>query len=313
MIENGILNINKPAGITSHGCVAKVRKLLGIKRVGHTGTLDPMAEGVLPVCFGNAVRIMEYLDMDLKKYKCEMRLGITTETQDIWGEVIEENSDVDFTYEQAKAAVESFKGLIQQTPPKYSALKVAGKKLYEYARAGLDVEIKKREVFIEDILMTSADPANLTISFEVTCSKGTYIRTICQDIGEKLGTGGAMSRLIRLGSGAFVIEDAVPLDDLDDLTYGEIEKLIKPTDYPLVHFGRLEVKDKEIAECFINGRALGPDEVLKTAEPKFKETYNVYAKTSSGRVFLGVAFYDEENETYKADKVFFGRQSNEII
>jgi tRNA pseudouridine55 synthase len=310
MIEDGIINLNKPKGISSHGCVQKIRKLTGIKRVGHMGTLDPMAEGVLPVCIGNAVRISEYLDLDFKKYRADMILGVTTDTQDVWGRVLLERCASEISCDLANKAAESFLGLIEQTPPKYSALKVDGKRLYEYARAGEDVEIKKRNVFIKDISIDLSHIADLRISLEITCSKGTYIRTICHDMGEMLGCGAAMSGLVRLASGVFTIEDAVPLDELKSFSRSDIENVLKETDYPLVHFGRATVVSREKAEWLTNGGRLKKSDVSVETEPEQRRMYNMYFVNETGeKAFLGVAFYDESSEEYKADKIFYRRSS----
>ena len=184
MFENGILNINKPEGWTSQDVVAKLRGRLHIRRVGHTGTLDPMATGVLPVCFGKATRIIEYYDDDFKTYEAEMKLGMVTDTLDITGTVLE-TKPVDVSEEDVIQTIDSFRGWIIQIPPKYSALKVNGKKLYELAREGREVERKPRdiEIFSLDILEMQLP----RVRFRVHCSKGTYIRTLCQDIGEEAG------------------------------------------------------------------------------------------------------------------------------
>ena len=324
MKTSGIINIDKPGGITSHGCVQTIRKLTGLKRVGHTGTLDPQATGVLPVCIGSAARVMEYLDLDFKKYRCGMMLGLVTDTQDVWGKVISDSREklkggAVISRAGIEGAFASFKGLIEQSPPIYSAIRVNGKRLYEYARAGEDVEIKKRKVFIEDISITDIDLDNLKISFDVVCSKGTYVRAICHEAGEKLGCGGAMSSLTRLASGAFKIEDAVSLDDLARKNEEEIDRLIAPADYPLIHFGRATVKNPEIMERFVNGGIIEVNETYIEAMPEFAETdppfnfreaykraYNIYAGAERAGVFLGVAFLNDQG-VFAVDKIFFRR------
>jgi tRNA pseudouridine55 synthase len=281
MMLEGIINLNKPADMTSHKCVQEVRKITGIKRVGHTGTLDPKATGVLPICVGNAVRVMEYLDLDLKKYRCEMSLGVRTETQDVWGEVL---SDVrgelkknPISREAAIKAFDSQTGLIWQTPPKYSAIKVNGRRLYEYARKGEAVDIKKRQIFIKDISITEINLADHKISFEVTCSKGTYIRSICSDVGENLGCGGAMSSLVRLESGAFTLDGAVSLDDLSRLGEAGIGKVIKPADFALCHFGRAAINSEERVIWFLNGGRIALNEATIEAEPEFASVEPAFA------------------------------------
>ena len=171
MITEGILNINKPQNMTSHDVVSVARRTLGMKKIGHTGTLDPMATGVLPVCVGKSTRIMEYLDMDLKTYRCTMELGLQTDTQDIWGEVLE-RKPVTCTQEQVKEVFSSFRGVIDQKPPMYSALKVEGKRLYEYAREGKTVDVKTRKIYIHALELEEIFPdGEKTVTFTVQCSK----------------------------------------------------------------------------------------------------------------------------------------------
>ena len=328
MMSEGIINLNKPRDMTSHDCVQAIRKITGIKRIGHTGTLDPQADGVLPICIGGAVRIMEYLDLDFKTYRAEMELGLVTETQDIWGSVVSDGRDKinDLSAESIGSAFESFNGLIEQTPPKYSALKYAGKRLYEYARAGVEIEIKKRNVFIKDISVNDVDLTGHKVSFNVTCSKGTYVRAICNDVGAMLGCGGAMSGLTRVASGAFSLEDAVTLSGLSDMGKDGIKDVIKPVDFPLVHFGRAILNDEGTAERFTNGRPVAfADAVVEDApeyslkEPYFaireeyKRAYNMYTVQSGQSVFLGVAFLDGENREFAADKVFFKGEISEAV
>ena len=241
MFENGILNINKPEGWTSQDVVAKLRGRLHIRRVGHTGTLDPMATGVLPVCFGKATRIIEYYDDDFKTYEAEMKLGMVTDTLDSTGTVLE-TKPVDVSEEDVIQAIDSFRGWITQIPPKYSALKVNGKPLYKYAREGAEVEIKSRKIYVEDIQLVEVNLRENRILFRVTCSKGTYIRTICDDIGKKLGCGGTMTALQRTQSGCFRVEDARTLPEILEMTDEELERCVIPMDKTLVHLGRIELK-----------------------------------------------------------------------
>ena len=233
----GILVINKPQEWTSHDCVAVCRRATGVKRVGHGGTLDPMAEGVLPVFIGRATRIMEYMDLGCKTYRCCMRLGIVTDTEDIWGEILEERSTEGITEDQIRQTAESFCGDILQKPPMYSALKIKGRKLYEYARQGITLEIQPRSVRIENLEIEEIDLKRKEVLFEVTCSKGTYIRTLCADIGEALGCGGCMQALRRTQAGEYTIAEAVPLQQL--LEAAEPETYLRDVDtmfrgYPAV-------------------------------------------------------------------------------
>ncbi|HML37752.1 MAG TPA: tRNA pseudouridine(55) synthase TruB [Bacillota bacterium] len=323
MIRDGIINLLKPAGMTSHDGVQMLRRLTGVKRIGHTGTLDPMAVGVLPLCIGSAARIMEYLDLDYKKYRCEMQLGIETDTQDIWGTVLQDNVR-DFAFDEGKIAdvLGSFQGLISQYPPGYSAVRVNGKRLYEYARQGEAVEVKPRTVDIRSITVISMDPARKRVTFDVECSKGTYIRTICHDAGRVLGCGAVMSCLIRTASGAFTLDQTVTIEEL---TAGSPERYLVPPDFPLVHFGKALVNEDR-GRWFVNGGHLRMADVavvrepeLKDAKPglnireEYKKAYNVYLGkgSASGReapTFLGVAFYNEEYDKIAADKIFLNRR-----
>lgn len=342
-MKDGILNINKPAGMTSHDVVRDLRRLLGIKKIGHTGTLDPMATGVLPICLGKATRITEYTDLDFKKYRCTLRLGLVTDTQDIWGTVLEENSTAGIMPGDVERAFSSFHGHISQLPPMYSAVRVDGRRLYEYARAGETVDVKKRDVYIRALEIEMMDFAHDSdvkkVTFTVECSKGTYIRTICEDVGRSLGCGAAMESLCRLASGAFVLEEAIELDELID-SYGsrryegdkyfvepasesglaQIEKLVLPVDYPLTHFGTV-LLDEEQARKFIDGWHISPNDCRITQRPEFESAeaeieiraeyrmaYKLYgslaATGSSEPVFLGVAFYSKKYKKLVADKVF---------
>ena len=270
MFENGILNINKPEGWTSQDVVAKLRGRLHIRRVGHTGTLDPMATGVLPVCFGKATRIIEYYDDDFKTYEAEMKLGMVTDTLDITGTVLE-TKPVDVSEEDVIQTIDSFRGWITQIPPKYSALKVNGKPLYKYAREGVEVEIKSRKIYVEDIQPVEVNLGENRILFRVTCSKGTYIRTICDDIGKKLGCGGTMTALQRIQSGCFRVEDARTLPEILEMTDEELERCVIPMDETLVHLGRIELKSMESVPFYYNGREIDTGYVNVLASPAVPE------------------------------------------
>ena len=303
MFENGILNINKPEGWTSQDVVAKLRGRLHIRRVGHTGTLDPMATGVLPVCFGKATRIIEYYDDDFKTYEAEMKLGMVTDTLDITGTVLE-TKPVDVSEEDVIQTIDSFRGWITQIPPKYSALKVNGKPLYKYAREGVEVEIKSRKIYVEDIQLVEVNLRENRILFRVTCSKGTYIRTICDDIGKKLGCGGTMTALQRTQSGCFRVEDARTLPEILEMTDGELERCVIPMDETLVHLGRIELKSMESVPFYYNGREIDTGYVNVLASPAVPEAlqegsrlgdkYRVYDPEGK---FLGISSL-RENTLY---------------
>lgn len=303
MFENGILNINKPEGWTSQDVVAKLRERLHLRRVGHTGTLDPMATGVLPVCFGKATRIIEYYDDDFKTYEAEMKLGMVTDTLDITGTVLE-TKPVDVSEEDVIQTIDSFRGWITQIPPKYSALKVNGKPLYKYAREGVEVEIKSRKIYVEDIQPVEVNLRENRILFRVTCSKGTYIRTICDDIGKKLGCGGTMTALQRTQSGCFRVEEARTLPEILEMTDEELERRVIPMDETLVHLGRIELKSMESVPFYYNGREIDTGYVNVLASPAVPEAlqegsrlgdkYRVYDPEGK---FLGISSL-RENTLY---------------
>ncbi len=210
---DGIINVNKPLGITSHDVVYRLRKILGIKKIGHTGTLDPDAEGVLPMCIGRGTKLAEELTAKEKQYLAELTLGLTTDTQDISGTVLSE-SEVKSTKDEIENAIMSFVGEVDQIPPMFSAIKVDGKKLYELAREGKTIDMPPRKVTVLNIEIIGIDMENKKVKFLVDCSKGTYIRTLCHDIGQKLGCGGVMSALKRTRSGDFRIENSYTLEEI---------------------------------------------------------------------------------------------------
>lgn len=224
----GVLIVNKPEGITSHDVVGKIRKLYGTRKVGHTGTLDPLATGVLVILLGRAAKAAEYLVADRKTYKARLTLGITTDTEDITGKVLSESSDIP-TFEQLKAACNKFLGKIKQIPPMYSALKVDGKKLYDLAREGIEIERQARDI---EIFQLECAPTHKANEYEllVECSSGTYIRTLCADIGAALGCGGVMSALHRVVAGGFSIENSHTLDELEVLDMDARYDLLAPTE-----------------------------------------------------------------------------------
>lgn len=242
----GFVNIYKPVGMTSHDVVAKLRKITGIKQVGHTGTLDPFAEGVLPVCIGKATRLIEFLADD-KEYLATVQFGKSTDTYDKDGSVIF-SSDKKVSEDDVKEVLKIFEGEISQMPPIYSAIKVNGKKLYEYARSGKEVEIQQRYVVIENIELKSFDKELQQAEILIKCSKGTYIRSIANDLGEKLECGAHLIRLIRTQAGKFRVENSVKLEDV------QIPKdLINPID--MMVYEKIHVGDEDI-EYIRNGRPL---------------------------------------------------------
>ncbi len=220
----GFLNIYKPKGITSHDVVAKLRRITKIKQIGHTGTLDPFAEGVLPICIGKATRLIEFLSDD-KEYLATIQFGKSTTTYDLEGEEVFV-SDKKVDSETVEVALKDFDGGIEQVPPAYSAIKIKGKKLYEYARKGQQVEVPSRKVFIYNINLVSFDEKLQQAQVLIKCSKGTYIRSIANDLGAKLGCGAHLVKLVRTQAGSFRIEDSVKLQD--DMNV--LDNLINPVD-----------------------------------------------------------------------------------
>ena len=247
---NGILNVLKPPGMTSFDVVAYLRGLLKVKKIGHTGTLDPGAVGVLPVCIGKATKAIEYLMDKDKVYRAELTLGISTDTQDSLGRVLKE-AEVNSSKDEIYAAVKSFVGSYSQLPPMYSAIKKNGKKLYELARSGIEVERSPREVMIRFINILSIKEN--TVVFDVGCSKGTYIRTLCSDIGDRLGCGGHMSFLVRMKAGSFTIDNALTVEQIKEMAQnGTIEKAFIGIEEVFESFGRLYL-NKEEEKRFLNG------------------------------------------------------------
>jgi len=215
---DGVLPINKPAGMTSHDVVAKLRKLLKTKKIGHTGTLDPEVTGVLPICIGKATKLSDYIMEMPKTYRGQLTLGLSTTTQDFTGESVEDKSVSFISPNEIKKVIKEFVGEIEQVPPMYSSIKINGKKLYELARQGKEIDRPARKVNIYniDILDINLEKKYPTIDFEVRCSKGTYIRTLCVDIGKKLGYPAHMSKLVRVESGSFKLDNSYTFDDIEN-------------------------------------------------------------------------------------------------
>ena len=236
----GFLNVYKPQGKTSHDVVAILRRVTKIKQIGHTGTLDPFAEGVLPICIGKATRLIEYLDDD-KAYVGTVQLGKSTSTYDTEGEVVNV-SDKRVTLEEIETILPRFRGEIQQLPPIYSAIKVNGKKLYEYARKGEEVKIEPRGVNIYKLEVVNFDEEKQTLDLHIECSKGTYIRSIAHDLGEALGCWGHLIKLVRTKAGKFGVNEAIDLASLDSI--GQVENnLIYPLEY--LEYPKYELNESE--------------------------------------------------------------------
>ncbi len=257
----GILPLYKPKGMTSHDCVFKIRKILKTKKVGHTGTLDPDVTGVLPICIGRATKIAEYITDAGKAYVGEVTIGFSTSTEDASGEKIEEAPGIkSFSRKEIEEVLASFKGTIEQTPPMYSAVKVNGKRLYEYARAGITVERPTRQVQIYDIVLLDGDEQftgeTVSFRFRVSCSKGTYIRTLAVMIGESLGFPAHMSQLERIQSSSFTIGQCYTLEQVEEYaSRNEQNQLLRPLEEGLSHLPKWAVNDK-VAGKVMNGSVL---------------------------------------------------------
>lgn len=295
---NGIIIIHKEAGFTSHDVVAKMRGICKQKKIGHTGTLDPQATGVLPVCLGSGTKLCDMLTDKDKEYVAELLLGVETDTQDTTGQVLKERP-VEVSEEAVRQAIMSFRGEYQQVPPMYSALKVDGKKLYELARAGKEVERKAREVWIHEIeILELALPV---VKIRVACSKGTYIRTLCADIGEKLGCGGTMKSLQRTRVGSFVLEKAVTLSELETIRdEGRLEEILFPVDSAFAGCPKLHVR-QEFRKLVDNGNSFYPSQTMEKKTYGKGEWVAVYRDDES---FVGVYAYDAGRKWYKPVKMF---------
>jgi len=251
---SGILNVNKPADLTSHDVVLRVRRLTGQRKVGHAGTLDPMATGVLLLCLGQATRVAEYLMAGRKRYRAVVRLGVSTDTYDADGTVTQSVESFHLSQDQIVDALAAFHGVIQQVPPPYSAIRQKGQRLYELARRGIAVQAPPRMVEIDTLDLVAWEPPHLTL--DVTCSPGTYVRSLAHDLGQILGVGGHLSALTRLASGKWRLEDAITLDDLQqEVEVGHWVHLLHPLDAALQDFDRVDLS-VDLAQQVIHGQAI---------------------------------------------------------
>ena len=296
---NGLINVYKEPGFTSMDVIAVLRGILGQKKIGHTGTLDPAAEGVLLVCLGNATKLCDMLENHDKTYRCTMLLGMTTDTEDTTGTVTGEYP-VNVKEDEVVNAVKSFIGDYAQIPPMYSAIKVNGKKLYDIARNGGEIERKPRNIKIFDITDISVDLPR--VSFAVSCSKGTYIRSLCRDIGDKLGCGGCMEKLIRTKAGDFDISNSLKLDDIKKLAVsGEITGSVIPTEKVFEKSPALTVKS-EYAKLINNGNPLETKCVEPLVKPENGERFRVYNTENN---FVATYIFDTEKDRLMPEKMFF--------
>ncbi|MBZ2385837.1 tRNA pseudouridine(55) synthase TruB [Anaerococcus murdochii] len=295
----GILNVNKEKGISSARVVSLVRRALNMKKVGHTGTLDLEASGVLPIVIGKATRVSDYMMTKDKVYETELILGAKTDTLDAAGEIIEKSDKV-VTKEEFLQAMKTFKGEIDQIPPMYSALKVNGKKLYDLAREGVEIERKKRKVNIYDIELLDFAFPKATI--RVTCSKGTYIRTLVDDIGEKLGTLAYVNELARVRVGDFDIKDAIKSEDLLEIPKEDLIKKLYPIDTAIKDFDKI-ILDRKYLDNLVNGQIVEVD-----------KNYGKIIRVYAGDDFIGLGnnFSQDGKNFLKMEKVFYERSDKNI-
>lgn len=296
---DGVINVYKEKGYTSHDVVAKMRGILKQKKIGHTGTLDPEAEGVLPVCLGKATKLCDMLTDKTKTYQAVLLLGRETDTQDITGTVLSE-SPVAVTNDKISQAAESFLGLYHQIPPMYSALKVNGRKLYELAREGKEVERQARPVTILSIQIDQIELPRVTMT--VSCSKGTYIRTLCYDMGRKLGCGGCMEQLLRTQVDRFLLQDSLTLSQIERLRdAGSLEEYVLPIDRMFSSYPRIVTRN-QFDRLVHNGN---PFYLNQTDTEMMKPDSPVRVYDSSGE-FIGIYEYDTDRQWLKPQKIFLG-------
>lgn len=296
---DGIINVYKEKGYTSFDVVAKMRGILGQKKVGHTGTLDPEAEGVLPVCAGKGTKLCDMLTDHDKTYRATLLLGIDTDTQDTTGAVLAKKSTEGLSEEAVREAILSFIGNYDQIPPMYSALKVNGRKLCDLAREGIVVERKARPVTIYDIRIEEICLPEVVMT--VSCSKGTYIRTLCHDIGEKLSVGGCMKTLLRTKVDRFLIEDSLTLAELQKRKEeGRLSEAVLPIETVFASYGEIRAAEEGLDKLVRNGNPFRYTEKEDVAD---KAAFRVYGREGQ---FIGVYEYSEEKRMFYPRKIFLG-------
>ncbi len=301
---NGIINVLKPPGMTSHDIIYFVRKKLKMKKVGHTGTLDPEAAGVLPVCLGKATKAVQYITDKKKKYRTTIKFGIETETYDKYGTILRQEAVESIDIEKLKVVLEDFRGPIKQLPPIYSAIKVDGKKLYQYALEGEEIEIKEREVEIYQLDLLDYNGKDEVV-LDIECSKGTYIRSICHDIGQKMGCGAAMWQLIRTASSPFTIEQSYTLEEIEKAAAEcTIDNMLQNADIIFMELPSLEIK-VTARSAAING---SPIYGMGTIEDLDQIQEDLDVRLYCGQEFLGIGtvrYSEDENRKYiKINKMF---------
>jgi len=291
---NGIINVLKPPGMTSHDVVSYLRKILNMKKVGHTGTLDPEAAGVLPVCIGKATKAVQYLTDKQKSYRANIKFGTVTDTYDSYGQVIKEYESVVIDRKTLENTLKRFTGVISQKPPVYSAVKIKGRKLYQYALEGKEIQIAERPVEIYELKLVEMISENEAI-IDVLCSKGTYIRSLCYDIGEAIGWGAHMSQLIRLGSSPFSIEDSHTLEEIKAAAEeNRISDILISVEILFKHYKSITIKASAL-KSITNGNPLFEQGVLNGFEG-LSENEDIRIYGESGFIGTGTVQYDESRQ-----------------
>ena len=292
----GFINLNKPAGFTSHDCVAKLRKLLNTKKIGHGGTLDPAATGVLPVAIGKATRLLQFLP-ESKAYRARIRLGVTTTTDDLSGEVIQTTAKVNLEADRVIDSLNSFSGTIEQIPPIYSAIKKNGKKLYELARKGEQIELEPRKVTIAKIELLNIDRTNDEIEVDIDCGAGTYIRAIARDLGEQLGVGGTLASLVRTQSCGMQLDNSVTFEEIESQLQQQAFSLIEPS-LVLDHLDSVTLEDDD-SRRWCQGQLVDLSQANTDREILISDR-DVYLVTySTDKTFLGISILFERDNILK--------------
>lgn len=293
---DGLINLNKPKGKTSFQMVSLVRRLSGVRKVGHSGTLDPDATGVLPILIGRPTRLATFLTESTKVYRAEVEFGISTDTYDASGNVVQRGDTSALATERIEAALDSFRGVIEQTPPMYSAIKYQGKPLYHLARAGVEVPRQSRKVTISRLEIT--DWQSPVLCIEVECSKGTYIRSLAHDLGQVLACGAHLKSLVRTRTGPFHIDESISVEQLENgFQSGTWDEFLYPPDFAIAHLDAVVV-DSEGEEALVHGRAFSSSDDQTALEGEQRRAYS-----SDGR-FLALVCFNQEDNLWQPKRVF---------
>lgn len=305
---DGIINVLKPVGMSSYQVIEQVKKITGIKKIGHTGTLDPGAAGVLPLCLGMATKVAGIVAGFKKGYRAEITFGIVTDTQDSFGKVLR-SQPVSITRDEIQEILKKFTGTIEQIPPMHSAVKSGGKKLYQLARKGIEVERKPRKVTVYRLELVDYFPPNKAL-IDIECSKGTYVRTLCHDMGTVAGYGAIMSYLVRFQSGCFSLKESITLDEIEEAANsGRLGEYILPVDFPLQHLEKILVKDSALKYA-VNGNPLHPGNLVSPAE-RLEDGQKVRIYHGDRFIAIGKVKRAGERISIKIDRVFYKQRKGE--